>query len=138
MRQCSARPMRLANSIARALTTGSEPGSPRHTGHTWLLGSAPKVVGQAQNIFVAVASSTWVSMPMTVSKCRVSRSSKVAVTLSDTQLTLVEHGDQLDRPVGQVQVPLERPGGTQHQRLAEHRRDDLQPDRQPLDQPDRQ
>src|ERR687887_75377 len=111
MRQCSARPMRLANSIARALTTGSEPGSPRHTAQTWLLGSAPKVVGQAQNIFVAVASSTWVSMPMTVSKCRVSRSSKVAVTLeplllSDTQLTLVEHGDQLDGPVGQVQVPL--------------------------------
>jgi hypothetical protein len=53
--------------MARALATGSEPGSPRHTGQTWVFGSAPKVVGQAQNILVAVASSQWVSMPMTVS-----------------------------------------------------------------------
>jgi hypothetical protein len=59
--------MRAAYSMARALATGSEPGSPRHTGQTWVFGSAPKVVGQAQNILVAVASSQWVSMPMTVS-----------------------------------------------------------------------
>jgi hypothetical protein len=49
------------------LATGSDPGSPRQTGQTWVLGSAPKVAGQAQNILVAVLSSQWVSMPMTVS-----------------------------------------------------------------------
>jgi hypothetical protein len=36
------------------LSTGSAPGSPRHTGQTWELGGAPKVVGHPQNIFEAV------------------------------------------------------------------------------------
>ncbi|SLI92073.1 Uncharacterised protein [Mycobacteroides abscessus subsp. abscessus] len=63
--QFSARPMRMADSTAFSLTTGSEPGRPRHTGHTWVFGSAPKSVGQPQNILVAVESSTWTSMPST-------------------------------------------------------------------------
>ena len=52
-------------SIARRLTTGSEPGRPRQTGHVWLFGSAPKVVPQPQNILVLVPSSTCVSSPKT-------------------------------------------------------------------------
>ena len=57
--------MRIAYSIAIRFTTGSEPGRPRQTGHTWLFGSAPNVVMQPQNILVRVPSSTWVSRPMT-------------------------------------------------------------------------
>jgi hypothetical protein len=56
---------RLVDSIACALTTGSAPGSPRQTGQVCVLGSAPKVVSQPQNIFDAVPSSTCVSSPMT-------------------------------------------------------------------------
>lgn len=55
----------MVASIAAAFATGSEPGSPRHTGQVWVLGSAPKVVEQPQNIFEAVPSSTWVSRPIT-------------------------------------------------------------------------
>ena len=57
--------MRMADSTAASLRVGSAPGSPRHTGHTWVLGSAPNVVEQAQNIFVAVDSSTCTSSPST-------------------------------------------------------------------------
>ena len=60
--------MRIADSSAAALTTGSAPGRPRQTGQTWEFGSAPKSVGQPQNIFVAVESSTCTSSPMTGSK----------------------------------------------------------------------
>ncbi len=52
------------NSIAAALVTGSEPGSPRQTGQTWLFGGAPNAVGQPQNIFDIVPSSTCVSRPI--------------------------------------------------------------------------
>ena len=48
----------MPNSTARRFSTGSAPGSPRHTGHTLLFGSAPKLVGQPQKIFVRVASWT--------------------------------------------------------------------------------
>ena len=65
MEQFSASPMRMVASIAALLATGSEPGRPRQTGHTWVFGSAPNVVGQPQNIFVRVPSSTCVSRPMT-------------------------------------------------------------------------
>ena len=57
--------MRIADSTAFALTTGSAPGRPRQTGQTWVLGSAPNSVAQPQNIFVAVLSSTCTSSPMT-------------------------------------------------------------------------
>ena len=73
--------MRMVDSIACALTTGSAPGSPRHTGQVWVLGSAPKVVSQPQNIFDAVPSSTWVSRPMTGSNCA---SASAYGTTSDT------------------------------------------------------
>jgi hypothetical protein len=55
----------MVASMAASLATGSEPGRPRHTGHVWVLGSAPNVVEQPQNIFEAVPSSTWVSRPIT-------------------------------------------------------------------------
>ena len=51
MLQFSARPMRIVDSTATRLTTGMDPGRPRHTGQTWVLASAPKAVGQEQNIF---------------------------------------------------------------------------------------
>ena len=48
--------------------TGSAPGRPRQTGQTWLFGAAPSyAVEQAQNIFEAVRSWQWTSMPMTAS-----------------------------------------------------------------------
>ncbi len=65
MSQCSASPIRIVDSIATSLGTGSEPGRPRQTGQTWVLGSAPNVVGQPQNIFDTVPSSTCVSSPIT-------------------------------------------------------------------------
>src|SRR6266566_1549567 len=55
----------MVDSTAAALATGREPGRPRQTGQTWVLGSAPNAVGQPQNIFDAVSSSTCVSSPMT-------------------------------------------------------------------------
>ena len=57
--------MRMVDSIAASLATGSAPGRPRHTGQIWVFGSAPKSVAHEQNIFDAVDSSTWVSRPMT-------------------------------------------------------------------------
>ena len=66
--QFSASPIRIADSTADRLTTGSAPGRPRHTGQTWVFGSAPNSVGQPQNIFVFVFSSTCTSSPSTGSK----------------------------------------------------------------------
>ena len=58
----------MADSTALALTTGSDPGRPRQTGQTCVLGSAPKTVEQPQNILDAVFSSTWTSRPRAGSK----------------------------------------------------------------------
>ena len=57
--------MRIADSTAVWLSTGNDPGRPRHTGHTWVLGSAPNLLAQPQNILVAVDSSTCTSRPST-------------------------------------------------------------------------
>ena len=65
MSQPSARPTRIVDSTAVRFSTGSEPGRPRHVGQTWLLGSAPNVVSQPQNILEAVPSSTCTSRPST-------------------------------------------------------------------------
>src|ERR1700691_4144964 len=64
-RQFSARPASMANSTAWRLNTGRAPGNPRHTGQTLVLGGAPKLVGQPQNILVRVASWTCTSSPIT-------------------------------------------------------------------------
>ena len=55
----------MADSMALAFTTGSDPGSPRQTGQVWVFGSAPNTVEQPQNIFDAVFSSTCTSRPST-------------------------------------------------------------------------
>src|SRR5579875_2248869 len=74
--------MLIVYSTARRLTTGSEPGSPRQTGHTLLLGSAPKPAGQPQNIFDAVLSSTCVSSPITGSYRRTASSKATSAAVS--------------------------------------------------------
>src|SRR5262245_54222128 len=61
----SASAARIASSTAARFSTGSAPGSPRHTGHTCVLGGAPNVVLQPQKIFDAVRSWAWISRPMT-------------------------------------------------------------------------
>ena len=66
--QSSAMPIISPKWIARALVTGSDPGIPRHTGQVRVLGSSPKLSSQPQNIFVRVASWTWISRPMTGSR----------------------------------------------------------------------
>ena len=59
--------MRIASSTAWRLSTGSAPGSPSVTGSMFVLGSSPNRLGEAENSFVAVASSTWTSSPTTSS-----------------------------------------------------------------------
>ena len=59
--------MAMASSTARWLMTGSEPGRPRQTGHTLVLGWSPNMLGQPQNSLVAVFSSQWTSSPTTIS-----------------------------------------------------------------------
>src|SRR6202043_759718 len=56
---------RAANSTAFRFSTGKAPGSPRHTGHTFVFGGLPKRVEQEQKIFDSVSSWTWTSSPMT-------------------------------------------------------------------------
>src|SRR5713101_2894424 len=57
----------MAYSTAVLLSTGSEPGRPRHTGQMLVFGSAPKLLRHPQNSFVWVLSSVWTSSPITVS-----------------------------------------------------------------------
>src|SRR5580765_2688625 len=65
MRQFSAMAARVANSTALRFNTGKAPGSPRQTGHTFVLGASPKRVEQEQNILVEVRSGTCTSSPIT-------------------------------------------------------------------------
>ena len=119
-----ASPIRAAYSTARPLATGSDPGSPRQTGQTWVLGSAPKTVGQAQNILVMVPSSQWVSMPMTVSYRRAPTSGATAAVTG--------------APPGagwRGRILLEGPCGPEHGRLAQCRGDQLGPAGSPSDSP---
>ena len=55
-------------SITPRFSTGNAPGKPKHTGHVFEFGSAPKLVGQPQKIFVSVASCTCISIPITASQ----------------------------------------------------------------------
>ena len=54
-----------SNHFGAAPNTGSDPGSPRHTGQTLVLGSEPKRFEQPQKILVVVSSCTWTSSPIT-------------------------------------------------------------------------
>src|ERR1035437_1890573 len=77
MRHSKAIAARTANSTAFRFSTGKAPGSPRHTGHTFVFGGSPKRVEHEQKIFDAVSSCTWTSSPMTGSYFA-SRSSETA------------------------------------------------------------
>ena len=61
------RPARTASSMACRFGTGSAPGMPRHTGHTFVFGGAPNDVEHPQNILVRVASCACTSRPITAS-----------------------------------------------------------------------
>ena len=61
----SARPIMSPKWIARSLASGSVPGRPRQTGQVSVFGGSPNDSAQPQNIFVLVASWTWISRPMT-------------------------------------------------------------------------
>ena len=63
--QPSASPIISPKWTASALVTGSTPGCARQTGQVRVLGCSPNDSSQPQNIFVRVASWTWISMPMT-------------------------------------------------------------------------
>ena len=63
----SAKPSRTAASTAARLVTGSAPGRPRQTGHTFELAAAPNSAGQPQNILLRVLSWMWHSSPITAS-----------------------------------------------------------------------
>src|SRR5216684_499375 len=65
MRHSNAIAARAANSTALRFSTGKAPGSPRQTGHTFVLGGSPKRVEHEQKIFDAVSNCTWTSSPMT-------------------------------------------------------------------------
>src|SRR3954465_14968023 len=98
--------MRMAESTAWRLSTGNDPGSPRHTGHTLVLGSSPKALRQPQNSLVAVRSSQWTSSPITISQ-------------SDSAIDglLLAGGG-----------PFEGGGHAEHQRLLQRRRQHLHAD----------
>src|SRR5436190_9633595 len=99
--------------MALALTTGSDPGSPRQTGQVRVLGSSPKLSSQPQNIFVRVLSWTWISRPMTGS-----------------------HSAIAPRPAAvEADRPLERVRRVENPVLAERRAGELEPGRQAVGQP---
>ena len=60
--------MRTAISTTAALSAGSAPGSPRHTGQTWVFGAPPNSVEQPQKILLRVRSWAWTSSPRTTWK----------------------------------------------------------------------
>ena len=55
----------MLDSIACSFTVGRLPGSPMHTGHTFVFGPSPNSLAHPQNIFVFVFNSTWTSKPST-------------------------------------------------------------------------
>src|SRR3954471_113339 len=66
--QPKAFPARIAIVTAPRLRAGSAPGSPRHTGQTWVLAGAPNAVEQPQKILLLVRSCAWTSRPITGSQ----------------------------------------------------------------------
>ncbi len=65
-------------STALAFATGKLPGKPKQIGHTFVFGGAPNALRHAQNILLAVSSSTCTSRPITAS---VAATSLIAVSL---------------------------------------------------------
>ena len=109
--KCSASPTRSASSTAFSFSTGSEPGSPRHTGQTLVFGSAPNSLRQPQNSFVAVASSQCTSSPID----GLPRHAVVVAVVARCVL---------------ARASLDRSGDAEHHRFAERGREHLHADRQ--------
>src|SRR5258706_2903440 len=64
----TARPKRIACSIAARLATGSVPGSAMSTAEACVLGAAPNALGAPENILLRVSNCVCVSMPITISQ----------------------------------------------------------------------
>src|SRR5205809_5567265 len=122
----------MPNSTARRLRTGSTPGIPWHTGHVWLFGRAPNVVGHPQNIFELVRSWAWTSRPMTTSI--VARS--VSPAFTEGGLPRVRCGSVRSCQARPPRAPrrrlLVRVCGTQDAGLVERLADELETDRESL------
>src|SRR5580658_14668 len=97
-RQFNAKPASMASSTACRLKTGRAPGSPRHTGHTFVLGGAPKLVGQPQKILVFVASWTCTSKPMTGSYLASTSGPGERLALDGMLLIIAADSRNSDRP----------------------------------------
>src|ERR1700730_3129073 len=109
----SASPIRRPKCTARSFATGRLPGSPRHTAPVRVLGGSPKDSSQPQNIFVAVASCTWISRAMTAPRSPVRPPPAAAAEPPPEALSATGAGSvEADRP-------LERGGGVQQPVLAE-------------------
>jgi hypothetical protein len=65
-------PVRTACSTQRLLITGSMPGIAASTSETWVLGSAPNVVGAPENSLASEITWAWTSRPRTISQSPVS------------------------------------------------------------------
>src|SRR5450759_4014016 len=98
-RHCKAIAASVANSTAFRFNTGKAPGSPRHTGHTLVVGGSPKRVEHEQKIFDAVSSWTWTSSPIT--------GSYFASTSSETAGMVAISGDY--KPPWRVERRAPRP-----------------------------
>src|SRR4051812_49281089 len=99
----------MADSTALALTTGIAPGRPRHTGQTWVLGSAPNSVAHPQNIFEAVFSSTCTSSPNAGSKRSSASSNDIVETVVVMRPPGRAQGEPAGRPTGPAAASPARP-----------------------------
>src|SRR6202030_2648962 len=115
----SASPIIRPKCTARSLATGRLPGRPRQTGHVCVFGGSPNDSSQPQNIFVTVASCTWISRPITGSS-------------GPPPLRFASPPSDTRRPRVEGEAPLERVGGVEQPVLAECRAGDLQADGEPL------
>src|ERR1700694_81405 len=104
MRHSKAIAARAANSTAFRFSTGKAPGSPRHTGHTFVFGGSPKRVEHEQKIFEAVSSCTWTSSPMTGSYFA-SKSSETAGVVAISGDYKVRGGGGAGRPRPATMLP---------------------------------
>ena len=112
-REPSARPMSSPRWTARALMTGSAPGSPRQTGQVRVFGGSPNVSSQPQNIFV--------------------RGDELDVDLQPDDGLPAHPVTAAGRAVEADRL-LERVGGVEQAVLRERRAGELEAGRQPLAQ----
>src|SRR5215470_8753984 len=121
MLQLSAMPARMAISTASRLSTGNAPGSPMHTGQTFVLGGAPKLFGQPQKILLAAASCTCTSKPMTGSYLEITAGEAGSATGEDIETIIGarKSADKINAPCASM-----RRQETEGKRGARRRRPD--------------